>query len=438
MAWHEQPQEVPTIKPFWLCLPRFFLYPLHLEPLLYLFFLSLATVFIDAIPEGDWDWVLIFIFLGWLLVLFRYAYKVMDQTAMGLLTPDQAAAYEEDDSGRGALPFKLFGIFIVFAFVFGTADYYIGGLFSGAVLIYITFSIPAALMLLSITRSFWTALNPLAVFQVMTVVGIPYLGLCAFLFLLGASISATDSILGTLRTSIPLWLLLWISTSITLYFILIMFNMMGYVIYQYHHLLGVHVKRSHEENSEGRTAGNGKGISYAELIASGQIDKALELAQTERRDHPGDVDTNERLHKLLLLSNRKEPLLAHARAYLDLLLQKNLDGEAIQLYGAMREHDPNFAPEKPAQLLQLAKAARQRRDPAQALALVKGFDKRFPDNPEIPAVYFFAAQTLSEDLRKDARAREILTVLLKRYPAHPISDPAQKLLALLEKMAAQA
>ncbi len=72
----------------------------------------------------------------------------------------------------------------------------------------------------------------------------------------------------------------------------------------------------------------------------------------------------------------------------------------------MLERDPDFAPDQPAQLLRLAEAARRRREYPQALALIKGFDKRFPRHPEIPAVYLFAASVLCENLRQDATARQ--------------------------------
>ena len=94
-----------------------------------------------------------------------------------------------------------------------------------------------------------------------------------------------------------------------------------------------------------------------------------------------------------------------------------------------------FAPEQPAQLLRLAEAARRRREYAPALALVKGFDKRFPRHPEIPAVYLFAASVLSENLRQDASARQILGVLLARYPEHPVAGEAQQLATVIDKLA---
>jgi hypothetical protein len=65
--------------------------------------------------------------------------------------------------------------------------------------------------------------------------------------------------------------------------------------------------------------------------------------------------------------------------------------------------------------------------------LIKGFDKRFPRHPEIPAVYLFAARVVGEDLHQEESARKILTVLVQRYPDHGLTGEARSLLRALER-----
>ena len=113
-----------------------------------------------------------------------------------------------------------------------------------------------------------------------------------------------------------------------------------------------------------------------------------------------------------------------------------MDDEALTLFRSMREKEPAVAPDRPGQLLSLAGAARRRREYSEALALVKGFDKRFPKHAEIPNVYLFVAQVLSENLRQDASARQLLSALLARYPEHETSTAARQLLSVIERMQA--
>ena len=172
--------EIPVITPFWQRMPRFFGYPLHWEPLLYMVVLSLSTLLAFILPiPAPFDHLIVH--LGVWLAFIRYSYKTLDQTAQGMLTPDQHQSY--DDPERKSLPYKQFAIFIVVAFALGYAAR-ISNLVFWAMAIFSILALPASVMILSITRSFWSGLNPVAAISMMRAIGLPYLGLCAFLFLL--------------------------------------------------------------------------------------------------------------------------------------------------------------------------------------------------------------------------------------------------------------
>ena len=425
--------EIPVITPFWQRMPRFFGYPLHWEPLLYMVVLSLSTLLAFILPiPAPFDHLIVH--LGVWLAFIRYAYKTLDQTSQGLLTPEQHRLY--DSQGRASLPYKQFAILVASGFAIQFAAS-LGHLFEGLVMAFVLLALPASIMVLSMTQSFWSGLNPLAAIGLMRVVWLPYLGLCAFLFLLSFS---QQFLTIALLPRVPEWMMLPVLNFVAMFFTLIMFNMMGYVLFQHHALLGIQI---HVDNSgKGRKGGAGSHDATAEaigsLIGAGQIDEALELAYEAQRVAPFDAVAHGRYHKLLLLAGREDRLRSHARTYLGLLLQQGNGDEALNLYRAMLERDPDFAPDQPVQLLRLAEAARRRREYPQALALIKGFDKRFPRHPEIPAVYLFAASVLCENLHQDATARQLLGVLLSRYPEHPLAAEAKQLISVIDKLGAPA
>ncbi len=413
-----------NVTPFWQRLPLFFRYPLHWQPLLYMALLSIATLlgFVLPIPT-PFDHVLVH--FGVWLAFIRYAYKTLDQTAQGLLTPDQHENY--DAAERVNLPYKQFAILVVVSFVLGLAES-AGALVFGVTMIFAILALPASVMILSITQSFWAGLNPFAALGMMRMIGMPYLGLCAFLFLLSGS---QQILLMGLLPRLSNWLLLPTLNFVSMYFTLIMFNMMGYVIYQYHHELGVPI----------RTVPDGKPESdgdIGQLIGEGRIKEALEIAYEAQRLAPDDIAVNDRYHKLLVLAGRSDRMLSHGRRYLGLLLNKERGEEALALYRKLTEQDADFVPEQPAHLLRLAEVARRQRDFSQALAFIRGFDKRFPKHAEIPAVYLFAARVLCENLHQDAAARQILSGLLVNYPDHALAGEARQLLAVLDRLASAA
>ncbi len=412
------------VTPFWQRVPLFFRYPLHLEPLLYMALLSAATLLSFVLPVPT-PFDLILVHLGVWLAFIRYAYKTLDQTAQGLLTPDQHRDY--DAAERVNLPYKQFAIFVVIGVVMGLAES-LGALAVGVVSIFSILALPASVMILSITQSFWSGLNPFAAIGMMRMIGMPYLGLCAFLFMLSAS---QQVLMMALLSRVSEWLLLPTLNFVSMYFTLIMFNMMGYVVYQYHHELGVPVRAVPDDKPEGERV-------IGQLIGEGRNREALEMAYEAQRLAPDDVAANDRYHKLLVLAGRTDRVLSHGRRYLGLLLNKGLGEEALALHRKLKERDADFAPEHPAQLLRLAEVARRQRDFSTALAFVRGFDKRFPHHAEIPAVYLFAARVLCENLHQDAAARQILLGMLGKYPEHALAVEARQLLAVLDKLAGAA
>ena len=48
--------------------------------------------------------------------------------------------------------------------------------------------------------------------------------------------------------------------------------------------------------------------------------------------------------------------------------------------------------------------------------------------------HLFAASVLCENLRQDATARQILEVLLARYPEHPVAGKARQLATVIDKL----
>ena len=414
----------PGIVPFWQRIPKFFLYPWYPQPLLYMLFLSAVSGLFFLVPLPT-PFDLLIVLLGVWLAFMRYAYKTLARTAHGQLRPDQYS--ERFETLNPYLPYKQYVVFIFMGTWVGIAAE-LGPLFAGLVGLFCIAAVPASVMALTITGSLRSAINPLTLLSTMRAIGLPYLALCAFLFLLSASQAAVQHFL---VPRLPDWLGLPVLNFVTMYFSLIMFNMMGYAVYQHHHELGVDA----EVESAEVDVGSARQAALGRLVAEGQLPAALDLAYEDVRTAPDDLGAHRRYHALLLLGGQTDRLAAHGRRYLSALLDKSRGDEALQVYRALVERVPEFAPERPSELLRLARAARQGRDYAYALGLIKGFDKRFPRHPEIPDVYLFAASMLCENLRQDAAALQILKVLLARYPGHAASEEGRKLLTVIERMA---
>lgn len=420
------------VSPFWLRLPRFFTYPLHGQPLLYMALLAGCSLLVPALPV-PYPFDLLIVHAGIWLAFIRYAYRVLEQTALGRLTPDQHQA--ADDSQRNSLPYKQFGVFLAMGVGVGLVST-LGRFPMFLAESFANLAMPASIMILAMTGSAGAALNPLGQLGVMRSIGLPYLGLCGFLFLLSFGGPQLLMVLGPI---LPEWLILPCVNFVLMYFTLIMFNLMGYVLYQYHQELGYTVAVPFEAAqpasvNESATLRDEAGEVIAALVTDGKLDQALEAAYEQQRQDPENDQAQERYIKLLLLANKRERFLSQGRQVISRRLRRGRGETALDAYQRCAAVDPGFEPEDGGEVLPLAEVARKRRDYAGALALVKSFDRRYPQHRDIPAVYFFSAQVLCEHYRQDAAAQKLLQVLLLRYPEHPLRPEVERYLATLARL----
>ncbi len=418
------------VTPFWQRIPKFFLYPFHAEPLTYSVLLAAASLLGALLPT-------FLIELGILLATLRYAFRIMEQTSLGFLTPEQ---FEPDTKPeRVNLPYKMFGIVMIWGVIIGVIGA-VSVVLGFVARVFLTLALPASVMALSASNSFVEGLNPVSWISTMRTVGKPYLALWVFLFLL---MGGGPMVLPLLLPVLGEWLALPMVNYVSIYFTLVMFNMMGYCLYQYHHMLGLKVKVDFDAARDGpeAAAAAGKprdtaGEEIAALVAAGDVKGALGIAYEQARTAPDDIALQERYHKLLLLGDKPDSTLNHAQELISLLLRKERSQRALEVFKACRELREDFALEDAGQILKLAQAARRAREFNLALALVRGFDKRHPRHPDIPGVYLMSAQILNENFKKGEMAGMILKGMMEKFPDHPLSAEAGTYLKVLERMAA--
>lgn len=417
------------ITPFWQRIPKFFLYPFHTEPLLYSALLAAASVLGELLPA-------FLVELGILLATLRYAFRIMEQTSLGFLTPEQFEL--ENKPERVNLPYKLFGIVLIWGVIVGVIGA-VSVALGFVANVFLTLALPASVMALSASNSFAEGMNPVSWISTMRTVGKPYLALWVFLFLL---MGGGPRVVPLLLPRLGDWLALPVVNYVFIYSTLVMFNMMGYCLYQYHHMLGLKVKVDFDAARDGSdsAAAAGKprdtaGEEIAALVAAGDVKGALEIAYEQARTEPDDIALQERYHKLLLLCDKPDSTLSHAQELISLLLRKERSQRALEVFRACRELRQDFALEDAGQILKLAQAARRAREYNLALELVRGFDKRHPRHPDIPGVYLMSAQILSENFKKDEMAGLILKGMMQKFPDHPLSMEAGTYLKVLERMA---
>lgn len=402
--------------------------PLHLDIFLVLLALSFASLLAHLLPLPLPLSVAVAEGLIWLTAL-RHAFNVMEAISQGLLTAEQRQMSMVQPE-RKNLPWKLLAIMIAWGILTGLVAQ-ISPTLGQAVSLFFSVCLPASIMALSVSNSFFQGANPGAWIWIIRQVGKPYLALCFFLLLLSGGGAIALPLLAPLLGT---WLTLPLLNFVFLYFNLIIFGMMGYVLYQYHQELGLNIVVPAAKNASGGRGGppaDPIGDQVAARIADGDLQGALDVAYEQQRLEIDNIPAQERYHRLLLLAEKKDRAINHGQRYLSSLLHLGHEQAAVELFRRLQELDPEFFPEASGNALPLAEAAFRARQAKMVIGLVRRLEEKVPRHEDIPVARFLLARTMSELLRKDSLAIDTLERLSKRFPDHEIITEAQTYLRVL-------
>jgi hypothetical protein len=450
------------IQPFWERIHRFFVLPLDSAVLLRMgglsatFVASFALLFL-----GGFGFVLMLpAMLAILVVGARYGFKIIERSSKGYLRPSEYPLTDEDLVSK-YLPYKFVAINIAFGILAALMVGLTGGNEFVALVVWLFFFVgvlPAATMRLVITGSLRGAMNPAEMVALVKRIGNPYLALAAFVFMGDLSrtygmaalaafggVSAGALGMGGGKAGLGFgaaMMLFFVSVGFW-YFTYMICALIGYTMYQYADRLDISVmgpgERSMRSVATARTIdvmARRRDAMIGQLVTSGDIKDAIQLLHHDLRERPNDLSLHARLHKLVIAEGSALRIDDHTDKYLNLLVKSQNWREALELYEDGVTRRPSWAPREGATVARLAQAALRAGKPQIAGALIKGFDKRFQNHPDIPKVYLVGAQLMAEFAGKPDEARRILQYLLQKYPVDATATEATRYLEVMNRMPA--
>lgn len=420
-----------AIQPYWNRFGSFFIYPLSMEPLL----ACIALAALSGLSSLFFTPADMFLQLVLLVVTLRYGYKVLERTARGNL--DDGLANIDTSSGGKHRPYKQFVVIAIGLSIVGYSGSVGGVNLSMLVLFLFAMILPANTMLLALTDDLGQSISPPQLWNLMHSIGLPYLGLCACLLLLSSS---SGALLGLLMPVIPEMLINVIGGFLGTYFIIVMFRLMGYALYQYHEVLGFTVDIDFTQQAGVvDESGKQRTTEITSLLMAGKYDEAIARLRDDLLTLPNDLTGNLRLHRLLqAIPGQEAAMLAHASGWLPSLCRSGKSRQAAEVLENIWHEQPDFRPALPAHYLPLAEALFETRHYENATRLIKGFDRRFPAHTDIAPIYLLGARLLIDHQRDEAQARRVLEALCQHYPDNPAANEARRLLELLDRLASPA
>jgi hypothetical protein len=417
------------ITPFWNRLPKFFAYPLRPRPLLLILLFASLGIFMHQVP-----------FLGLIVgvVSIKYSYAVLRNTVRGDLRPP-ALSYEVLGQDIG-VAFKQVAIYAIIggavALVFGFMGVGIGllSLFFGILLI------PSMIIVLAISDSLINAVNPVAFVTVAYRIGWGYLLMYLFLALLYGAPTALAEYFGS---SLPPVLRYFLLLAASQYYTIISYNLMGYVILQYHEEIGYEVsadefldqapvlQRESASSAQAKPDATAAILNQVSiLMKEGRAEDAVVVMRDSMQGRTGDRVLAERYYNLLKITRHEEEMIRHGISYLDVLAAENDKAAACDVYRECLSRDPKFVPNADA-LFKIAGWCLEDRDSKNGWNGFVRFIKTNPQHALVPKAYFLLGKNAHEKLHDAARAEKAFTNLLQLFPDHDLAVHAR---SYLEKM----
>ena len=397
------------IIPYWERLPQFFLFPLRPPAIV----ICIAYAILGSLwAHAGWVFLLLNLVLN--LALLKYAYATFSATAQGLLRPPPLS---RDVIIEGyELPFKQGLVLLLILQLASALDRHLGETAMSILALFFWLVLPANVMVLAGTRSLLNALNPALLIRLIMRLGWHYLalyGLLVCLYIGWENMQWWLSQRPSMTTA-----LVFLGTWVSAYYLLIMFHLMGYVLYQFHEAIGVDI------GSEAEQARDRQLALFEKFMDEENYAAAADELKYHVEQQPTDSKLHLKLHRVLQLSGDRRELCQHGRYFIRLLLSQGKKQQALAVYDVCKAADPEFAPLEDSYraLIEMMRLAGRSKE---AVGLLDGFQQRHADSELLPMMLLLAVQIEIEDLRDIASAKMRLDNLQQRFPGHSIQAQAQ-------------
>jgi len=368
------------------------------------------------------------------LAAWKYAYEVLANTARGRLDPPESRYVASTEF----LAVKQFALTVIMiGMLMAVAALGKSGALTVLAALFLALALPAGIMTLAMTRSLTAALNPFTWIEIMRRIGIPYLVGALFLGMMLSGMGSVEYFL--LPAAESSWYMGSVFYFIELYFLVAMFYLMGYMIYQYHDALGVQLSATRKPLPGRENAPDQAMLNAAQaLVAAGDIDQAIANLKREINTRGATPQVHDHYRKLLHIKGDKHTLLEHGHEYAMILLRAlEQPKKALRVVEDCFKLDSGFDLHNAQAITELAELAERYGNYKLALKLTSGFARKYPGNRHIAQNYFLSAKIMSDKLNQDEKALGVLRSLLKQFPDHELQPEIAQYAQMLEGIVAK-
>ena len=386
-----------TAEPFWRRLQASFRYPANSQSatlIIGVAFLMTAATFVPLT-------------LVWYLILtgifIKYCFSCLEKTAQGSLAPpDITVAYE------GGILLALQMIFLLTVVIGSiTASYiWLGAGVATLISIILVGSLPAMLINFAFSENILTALNPLKILQLITSIGLPYGLLLGLIVVMLASVGVIHELIGFNFSFITMTL----QSAVSNYYSIVIFHIMGYMIFQYQAELGFIAREENDKPSKGRSDAERLSANISITIKEGDYTKAAQLFKQAVQYFPEDKSLSVNGFDFILAIKNQAALNDVFSLYSEYSQKIQRLDQLAAVYRKITLVYPDYIPQKAKDNHCLAKACLDAGDARNCIALLQNIHKRFPEYDKLDEAYMLLANALRRIPGMDKKVEHCLTI----------------------------
>jgi tetratricopeptide (TPR) repeat protein len=318
-----------------------------------------------------------------------YCFACLKQTATGNFeAPDIATAYE----GGLDLLARLLAIFVVTIGFVGLVFTYLSPLLGFLVGIIAMVFMPATVILFGFTNKLSEALNPLKQFRLITAIGVPYGLILVFIFIMFISVGVINELIGLQLSIVSITL----QSAVSNYYSVVMFHIMGYMIFQYQEELGFSARANHGDAHKFREHSEKTKHLIDILVKEGEFNRAIKELKQAIKKYPADPHFVKQYFEFLHASKNTSAIAEFGNYYLAYLVRHQANHSLNPVYKRILQIQPDFQADKAEIRYPLAQELYQTGDLKTAVKVLKNLHREFPNYVSLPAAYELMAECLAE------------------------------------------
>ncbi len=374
-----------TVEPFWRRLQEAFRYPLNSSSISIIVFTAILSTIAVAMPFLFILAILLGLFAGGSML--KYSFSCLERTAMGeMKAPDVMEAYH---GGIKLIAQLVFISTVVTAVVVGGG--YLGGLgLAGFLGIIAVVVFPAVLIRFAQSESVLDALNPMNVFRMIGAIGLPYGLLLAFLMIMMSSVGLLNELTHKLLPAVSLIL----QSIISNYYTVVIFHLMGYMLFQYQRQLGYVARKDDDEAV--RSDAEHLAAKIDVFLKEGDYEQVVRLFYQAFKSFPLEAQFFEKYFDFLYACKKPLLMIDYGTTYLEFMIQRKRFDKITMIYKQILHLAPEFLPTSPSVRLLLAQRLKQQGDLKLTVKLLNGMHKLFPEFVGLNEAYLLMAEAFSE------------------------------------------